>query len=160
MFARPCCPVQPFYQGNGSILSVGAHIGAPLRRRGSVALLFTYMANRSCLFCAETFDCAKAFSRGEGGTLPVMAAVIIQAVRNRCGFVSLKLRRQCDGRGQAKHFLNRTVSKRTGSLALFRHGTAKLVENLVFDSLQNAAIQKMHCAGAAPPSPRGKAFAH
>ena len=32
----------------------------------------------------------------------------------------------------AKRFLNRTVSKRTGSLALFRHGTAKLVENWLF----------------------------
>jgi hypothetical protein len=29
-----------------------------------------------------------------------------------------------DGRGQAKRFLNRTVSKRTGSLALFRHTAA------------------------------------
>ncbi|MBQ1240188.1 MAG: hypothetical protein IIX71_09375, partial [Ruminococcus sp.] len=57
-----------------------------------------------------------------------------------------------------KRFLNRTVSKRTGSLALFRHGTAKLVENLAFVIFQNAAIKKMHCAGAAPPSPRGKAF--
>ena len=67
--------------------------------------------------------------------------------------------RQCDGRGQAKRFLNRTVSKRTGSLALFRHGTAKLPVNQAFVIFQNAAIQKMHCAGAAPPSPRGKALA-
>ena len=41
-----------------------------LRRQGSVALLFTYMANRSCLFCAETVQRAKAFSRGEGGAAP------------------------------------------------------------------------------------------
>ena len=44
----------------------GAHIGAPLRRRGSVALFFIYMVNRSCLFCAEMFPRAKAFSSGEG----------------------------------------------------------------------------------------------
>ena len=55
--------VRPYVVG---ILSVGAHIGAPLRRQGSVALLFTYMANRSCLFSAETVQRAKAFSRGEG----------------------------------------------------------------------------------------------
>ena len=89
----------------------------------------------------------------------MMAAVIIQAVRNRCDFVSLKLRRQCDGRGQAKRFLNRTVSKRTGSLALFRHGTAKLAVDSTFVFFLYAIISVPYNLGAAPPSPRGKAFA-
>ncbi|MBQ3988479.1 MAG: hypothetical protein II629_06930, partial [Ruminococcus sp.] len=66
-----------FYQENGGILSVGAHIGAPLRHRGSVALLFTYIVNRSCLFCAETVQRAKAFSRGEGGAAPAQTVICI-----------------------------------------------------------------------------------
>ena len=55
-----------FIRGKRRFPISGAHIGAPLRRRGSVAPLFIYMVNRSSLFCAEMFPRAKAFSSGEG----------------------------------------------------------------------------------------------
>ena len=61
----------------------GAHIGAPLRRQGSVALLFTYMVNRSCLFCTETVQRAKAFPRGEGGAAPKLYGTDIIAYRKK-----------------------------------------------------------------------------
>ncbi len=43
----------------------------------------------------------KAFSRGEGGALPMMMLFSIESVRNRSYFGSIKRRWQCDGRGQA-----------------------------------------------------------
>ena len=61
----------------------GAHIGAPLRRRGSVALFFIYMVNRSCLFCAETVQRAKAFPRGEGGAAPEQTVICNTAFSNK-----------------------------------------------------------------------------
>ena len=60
----------------------GAHIGAPLRRRGSVALLFTSRVNWSGLFCAGMFQHAKAFPRGEGGAAPAQCIFCIAAFCN------------------------------------------------------------------------------
>ena len=53
------------------------------------------------LFLMSLSSRTKAFSRGEGGTLPAMMLSSIESVRNSCGFVARKRRRQCDGRGQA-----------------------------------------------------------
>ena len=53
------------------------------------------------LFLMSLSSRAKAFSRGEGGALPAMMLSSIESVRNSCGFVARKRRRQCDGRGQA-----------------------------------------------------------
>ena len=61
----------------------GAHIGAPLRRRGSVALLFTSRVNWSGLFCAGMFQHAKAFPRGEGGAAPKLYGTDIIAYRKK-----------------------------------------------------------------------------
>ncbi len=47
----------------------------------------------------------------------------------------------------------------SASLALFRHGTARFAVYLMLVLLQNVTIQTTTCSGAAPPSPRGKAFA-
>ena len=61
----------------------GAHIGAPLRRRGSVALLFTSKVNWSGLFCAEMFQHAKSFPRGEGGAAPKLYGTDMIAYRKK-----------------------------------------------------------------------------
>ena len=53
------------------------------------------------LFLMSLSSRTKAFSRGEGGALPAMMLSSIESVRNSCGFVARKRRRQCDGRGQA-----------------------------------------------------------
>jgi hypothetical protein len=71
---------------------------------------------------------------------------------------SIKSRWQRDGRGQAKRFQNGTVSKRIGSLALFRHVTAKNPFNQKLSLILIMAMQITLCSGAVPPSPREKAF--
>ena len=54
-----------FIRGKQRFPISGAHTGAPLRRRGSMALLFTCMVNWSGLFCTETVQRTKAFPRGQ-----------------------------------------------------------------------------------------------
>ena len=83
-----CSPVgvvlsNRFIRGKRRFPISGAHIGAPLRRRGSVAPLFICIVNRSSLFCAEMFPRAKAFPRGEGGAAPKLYGTDMIAYRKK-----------------------------------------------------------------------------
>ena len=84
MFAQPRCFVKTVLsEENGGSLSRAHTRVRPYVVEAALALLFTCMVNWSGLFCAEMFEHANAFPRGEGGAAPKLYGTDIIAYRKK-----------------------------------------------------------------------------